>query len=383
MMRHPFLTTLAAGAACLSLIAAESHAARSHKADVPLDQVPQVVVDAAGKAVEGIALSEAKVRTKKSGVVFKLEGTAGSRAYEIKVDAAGRVLDVEQEDRGPSARAGGAGVKKADRGAAARDAVPPGPIGETFPGSPAVRAGHIAHGAVRESSGVVASRQTPGVYWTHNDKGNAPVLYAIDREGRLLAQYHVAATHDDWEDVATDGEGNLYVGNIGNNDAAREWLEVHRLPEPRPADGAAASRSLKVERTWRLRFPEAPFDCEALFVSGQSGYVISKQFDGAPAGVYRFPLDGDGEVTLERVAEIPTEAPVTGADLSADGASLAVLTYGQLYTFAVGGDVPAAGRVEPRRVATPPGKLEGVCFAGDGIIATSEGRDVYHFPTPR
>src|SRR5688572_4378056 len=65
------------------------------KADVPLEQVPQVIVDAAHERVEGITLIEAKLRTKKSGVVFKLEGVADGRSYRFKVDAAGTVLRVE------------------------------------------------------------------------------------------------------------------------------------------------------------------------------------------------------------------------------------------------------------------------------------------------
>ena len=374
MIRQRVYAAAVACFACLSAGAAAVHNT-GDKAALPLDRVPQAVVDAAGKAVQGIELSGAKMRAKKSGVVFKLAGSSGNKHYALKVDATGKVLSVEQNEA-PRDRKGArpAGKKNAAPG-------PTGPIGETFPGSPAVRVGFIRHAPVRESSGVAASRTQPGVFWTHNDKGNAPMVYAISREGALLAEFHVSATHDDWEDVAIDDDGNLYVGNIGNNNADREFLEVHRLPEPRLAGaadgGPAPSRSLKVDRTWRLRFPEVPFDCEALFVSAAHGYVISKHADGAPAALYRFPLDGDDDVTLERVAELPTRAPVTAADLSPDGATLAVLSYGELYTFPVAGDVAAAGRVEPVRLRTPDGKLEGVCVTADGVVVTSEGRDVY------
>ena len=380
MIRQPIYAAAVACLACLSCGAGPAQKA-GHKADVPVDQVPQVVVDGAGKAVQGIVLSEAKMRTKKSGVVFKLAGNAADKRYALKVDAAGKVLSVERDESSRDARAARPAVKKN----AAPE--PSGPIGETFPGSPAVRVGFIRHAPVRESSGIAASRTQPGVFWTHNDKGNPPMLYAVNREGALLAEFHVSATHDDWVDVAVDGDGDLYVGNIGNNNADRAWLEVHRVREPRLAAagerGPAPSRSLKVERTWRLRFPGEPFDCESLFVSGAHGYVISKHADGAPSALYRFPLDGDDEVTLERVAELPTRGPVTGADLSADGSTLAVLTYGELYTFPVAGDVSAAGRVEPVRVRTPEGKLEGVCATADGVVVTSEGRDVYLFSSER
>lgn len=353
--------------ACAVLIAA-----KSHKAAVPLDSVPDAVTAAAEKAVGGITINEVKVRSKKSGVVFKLDGTKGARAYALKIDLAGNVLAIDTRAGGRSARHSG----KSGKAEAAA-----GPIGETFPGTPAVRAGFIRHAPVRESSGIAASRTHPAVFWTHNDKGNAPVLYAVGRDGGLLAEYHVAATHDDWEDVAADDNGNLYVGNIGNNDGARDWLEVHRVREPdSSAAGRSSGHSLKVDRTWRLRFPGAPFDCEALFVHGGHGYVVSKVFGGARATVYRFPLDGEGDVTLEPVAELPTNGPVTAADLSADGARLAVLTYGELLTFAIDGDVARAARVDPTRVAMPPGKLEGVCLTPDGVVATDEGRNVYLIP---
>ena len=73
-MIRPRAIAVAAALACAGCLSAR--AASGSKADVPVDQVPQVVVDAAGKAVAGIALSEAKMRAKKSGVVFKLAGTS-------------------------------------------------------------------------------------------------------------------------------------------------------------------------------------------------------------------------------------------------------------------------------------------------------------------
>jgi hypothetical protein len=249
--------------------------------------------------------------------------------------------------------------------------------------SPARKVGYIRHPSIRESSGLVASRRFPGVFWTHNDKGNAPVLYAINRAGSLLTEFRVDASHEDWEDVATDDAGNLYVGNIGNNEAARGRLEVHRLSEPDPAaprTDRETRQSLKPDKTWRLRFAGKPFDCESLFVHEGYGYVVSKVFDGRPATLHRFPLEAAGDVTLEEVATLPTRGPVTAADVSPDGSRLIVLTYGRLYTFEIGGDPGRAGVTEPTVVRTPRGKLEGACFSSGGIVLSSEGRDLYFLP---
>jgi hypothetical protein len=239
--------------------------------------------------------------------------------------------------------------------------------------------GFIAHARVLESSGIAASRRHANVLWTHNDKGNDPVLYAIAPDGRPLAEFAVAASADDWEDVAVDGNGKLYLANIGNNKAKRSSLEVHRFPEPDPAAAAAgiAPPVLRPEASWRLYFPGRPFDCESLVVHGSHGYVISKMFDGTPATLYRFPLDGPRDVRLERVAEMPIGAPVTAADLSADGKRLAVLSWAGIYVFEVNGDLaklptPAAP------IPVPALKLEGLCFTDDGgMVMTAESRHVY------
>ena len=65
--------------------------------EIPLSNVPVVVVDAAQQAVENITLTEAEVE-KEGRTVYVLEGTADGKEYEIEVTADGEVLDVEQED---------------------------------------------------------------------------------------------------------------------------------------------------------------------------------------------------------------------------------------------------------------------------------------------
>ena len=73
-------------------------------------------------------------------------------------------------------------------------------IGEFLP---AVQAGVIRSELMREISGIVASRQNPGVLWVHNDSGDRPRIYAIDTKGDLLGICNVGgATERDWEDIA-------------------------------------------------------------------------------------------------------------------------------------------------------------------------------------
>src|SRR6266581_4201638 len=149
--------------------------------------------------------------------------------------------------------------------------------------------GFIKHPRIKESSGIVASRQYAGVFWTHNDHNSrAPVLFGITREGKSLAEFRVVGANIiDWEDIAIDDAGHIYVGDIGNNEAKRTELVVYRVNEPDPK---SPETRIKVKQTFRLRFPKQPFDCESLFVYREFGYVISKVFNNQPAEIYSFPL---------------------------------------------------------------------------------------------
>src|SRR5438874_8851455 len=175
---------------------------------------------------------------------------------------------------------------------------------------------YIRDPRIKESSGVVASRRYTDVFWTHNDGGGPKkqVLYAIDREGDTRTAFPlIALTLHDWEDIAIDDAGPLYIGDIGNNDSKRDTLAVYEIDEPNPQAGAGV---VSPKGAWKLKFPEAPFDCERLFVWKDQGYVISKVFDKARAQIFRFPLkDANEPLTLELVATTKIESPVTGADI--------------------------------------------------------------------
>src|SRR4029434_7312062 len=75
---------------------------------------------------------------------------------------------------------------------------------------------------IKESSGVVASHRYADVFWTHNDGGGPKkqVLYAIDGKGNTRASFSVIdVTLHDWEDIAIDNAGHLFIGAIVNNNA--------------------------------------------------------------------------------------------------------------------------------------------------------------------
>ena len=242
---------------------------------------------------------------------------------------------------------------------------------------------YIRDPRIKESSGVVASRRYADVFWTHNDGGGPKkqVLYAIDHKGNTRATFPViGVTLHDWEDLAIDNARHLFIGDIGNNYAKRNALAVYEIEEPNPQAGG---NRISPKRVWNLRFPGAPFDCESLFIWKDDGYVVSKVFNNTRAQIFRFPLkEANRPLTLELVATTKIESPVTGADISADGARLGLVAKNGAYVFRIDGDVRRVSNANPHHTKLKNQHIEGCCFVPKGLLVTSERRMIFLFTDP-
>ena len=81
---------------------------------------------------------------------------------------------------------------------------------------------------VNETSGIEA--QGSDAIWTLNDSGGKAELYLCDTLGNLNRTLKITNAHNkDWEDIARDNEGNLYIGDIGNNnnDSKKLYAKVY------------------------------------------------------------------------------------------------------------------------------------------------------------
>ena len=90
-----------------------------------------------------------------------------------------------------------------------------------------------------EASGVAVSRRSPGRLWSHNDSGEA-VLVALDTRGAVTGRVRLSGVKlEDWEAVAVGScpAGScIYIGDIGDNQAARKRITIHRVSEPLTED---------------------------------------------------------------------------------------------------------------------------------------------------
>ena len=250
--------------------------------------------------------------------------------------------------------------------------------------------------AIYESSGLVASRTSPGSYWTHNDAGNGPLIYAFDSQGRSRGVWQVTgATSIDWEDLSA-GPGPkpdtnyLYIGDIGDNDGTRPEIVIYRIPEPviptgNPVSTAERPNTTESAEAIRLRYPDGSHDSEALLVHPRTGriYLVVKEKSAKP-GIYAAdaPTVSGEVVTLARIGEVDMSgrlgALINGGAISPDGQRAALSDYTQGYEFVLSDANAPFDSIwkQPMRTVDLGKRKHGetICYRLDGkaLLATSE-----------
>jgi len=256
---------------------------------------------------------------------------------------------------------------------------------------------NLKNPAINESSGLAASRSNPNIYWTHNDSGDGPLVYAFDATGESRGVFRVAgAQARDWEDMAvgpgpTQASSYLYLGDIGDNNKARSEIVVYRVPEPKltAADKNSSKSNPRITAAGdaiRLRYPDGKFDAETLLVHPTSGnlYIVTKAIlRNATIYEARAPLVPGKVITMKRIGDIKVPSLIgalTGGSISPDGRRVALCDYLQGYEVVL----PRSSKNfnDIWRQTVTPFKLgqreqgEAITYRADGkaLLVTSEGK---------
>jgi hypothetical protein len=246
--------------------------------------------------------------------------------------------------------------------------------------------GLLADPSLNEASGLAASRNQLGVFWSHNDSGDFARLYALNLDGTALGTWTLpVGIPYDCESLAIgpapDAPGDhIFLADIGNNGLVREKLMVYRISEPALAE--AGQQNLPVLRvdSFEVYFPAGiAEDVEAFAVDPVDGSFLFFTKRYSPLSFFLFapaPIPGK-RVNLIEVGTLPIRM-VTGADISVHGEMLVLRTYEEVLIFKRGD-----GESWPEALSRPacPAPLawehqgEAIAFLpdGSGYVTVSEG----------
>jgi hypothetical protein len=231
---------------------------------------------------------------------------------------------------------------------------------------------------LRELSGFAASHQHAGIFWAHNDSGNAPEIYALRADGTIAATVPLRGVNlRDLEDIAVGPcaagsvQSCIYLADIGDNGARRPGVQILKVVEPGRLDGTPLAPAILP-----FRYPDGPHNAEALVVDPGTArvFVITKTLLSL-GDVYRVDDLGSrdgGHAVRVRTLRAPVEfdSTTTAADAHPSGTRLLLRTYTRAWELRS----PAARSFEDVLDAEPVPVPEASQPQGEAIAYTEDGR---------
>lgn len=237
--------------------------------------------------------------------------------------------------------------------------------------------------SISETSGLAIGPD--GKIWSHNDSGHGPYLMQIDTTGNVPEfKKIIYSSNFDWEDLATDSHGNVYIGDIGNNENIRKKLIVYKVSlydTSKRVNAEAINFTYEDQKEFPPPAEKLNFDAEAMIFHRDSLYIFTKNRTQPYNGivkVYRIPsVPGTYEAKLVDSLQLG-QGPmldnwITGADISPDGKTLALLSHRKIWLIQCFGSAFSDGEVTELTLDTFSQK-EGVVFSGNSKLYISDER---------
>lgn len=240
--------------------------------------------------------------------------------------------------------------------------------------------------SLEEISGMVTYNDS--TIWVLEDNGNKDEIYQVNFKGDITKTLKVKnGDNDDWEDMAMDSLGNVYIANIGNNHNSRKNLGIYKITNPTTEPGNKIdTEHIEFYYPNQKEFPPKKnaliYDAEALFHHGNKLFIVTKNrtdpFIGE-AYIYTLP-DTKGKYEATFVGSFtPCNAwgicQITSIDISPKGDKIVALSYGKLFVFTnfTWNDFSNGEMKEIDLGART--QLESVCFMNNNTLLISDERN--------
>jgi hypothetical protein len=167
----------------------------------------------------------------------------------------------------------------------------------------------ISDSRIDESSGLVISPEHDDLAYTIND-GDKPIVYAIQiSTGNVVGTTRVGGgSVEDTESIAIDGNGRMWLADLGDNDRERDDTALYAFREPGPGQHSVTAKRYPVS------YEGGPADIETFMVHPKTGKkFLATRDEKAPGTLYSLPkkLTRNGD---NRAAHLDKPVPVDTSD---------------------------------------------------------------------
>jgi hypothetical protein len=225
----------------------------------------------------------------------------------------------------------------------------------------------INDASIHEISGIVPSVKHQGYFWVINDSGNDPLLYLINQQGQVVSFVEIMhAKNKDWEALAIDTNEDqpyIYIGDIGDNRAARRNIHIYSIPEPAFDDRTAEAAVMSIA------YKEGPRDAETLMFDPLEKELVIVTKRERRTHVYQFPFQtGDHQILSKgRI----NHTYLTGGEISANGDVL-LKNYWRIFLWSAQPGRSIVDRMTKSRPKSVKYKKEiqgeAICWSLDGEV---------------
>jgi len=220
------------------------------------------------------------------------------------------------------------------------------------------------------------------LFWAIEDAGNDNVLYGLDAKGNVVSEIIVQnSKNKDWEDLTSDKDGNIYIGDFGNNSKKRETFQIYKVDYTDLKSTSAEASVIEFKMPKGVK----PKDFEAFFLYDKYFYLFSKS---RKKGILIRVKNEIGQQNAEWITTFKLSGKnnrITSADISNDGKTIVLLNHDKLWNLTnFEGNHFFEGTIESVLFEHSSQK-EGVCFKDNTtVIITderkgSEGGNIYQF----
>jgi len=197
--------------------------------------------------------------------------------------------------------------------------------------------------ALEEISGIEKIPQS-NLIWAVSDSHNSATLYGFNPTTQNIdeAINLTSIKNKDWEDMATDAEGNLYIGDFGNNNNKRKQLAIYKVPSVTESTEQRTIYTTTFEYEDQTKFPpkkkDRNFDVESFIYYNNHFYLFtrnrSSHFDGT-VKLYKMPAT-PGHHTAKVISSYKTcddkkNCQVTGATIDFKSGTVALLSNSKVW----------------------------------------------------
>ena len=232
--------------------------------------------------------------------------------------------------------------------------------------------------SMAEVSGIEISAEGESL-WMINDGGNKARLVRVGLDGKIKHEIKIDARNRDWEDLTSDPDGNIYIGDFGNNSNDRHNLAILKVRQEYLESFAETpveviSFSYPDQTEFPPKKSEWHYDSESFLYYKNNFYVFTKSRTRKNFGktnLYRIPAI-PGKHQAQFLGSFTTcdklDCWVTAADISDDGTKVALLTHQSVWIFS---DFQEDRFLDGKAIEFPFEHLsqkESICFKNDSTL---------------